>query len=347
MQPGMCTFDDPTDFPEAATVRVTAPRDAGGDVARVKDASVLVMIVTTIGVDTPRTTQRPAPHAANRYDGLDQWSQLGDVVTIGAGQDCRDRRAVGVGGNVVFGNGSRSIGGVRASFSPAPTARIDDESTTTREKSIFSAALSFASSIACSRSHTPACCQSRRLRQQLTPEPHPISAGRSRHRMPVFSTNKMPVSAARSGTGLRPGYLKRRGFSGGSSGSISAHSSSSMIGLPISSILLLLRSRLILIYGHPRFCNAEFCGVFGLRKSIRRQVEMSRRASMRIAPGGPYNRGSFRSWLTSQGFRQAGLPFTSSVFSSRKTRWVDFGKTERQVVAHPVTSSVHGSNTAS
>jgi hypothetical protein len=38
--------------------------------------------------------------------------------------------------------------------------------------------------------------------------------------------------------------LKRRGFAGGSSGSISVHSSSSMIGLPISSIQLSRRSRL-------------------------------------------------------------------------------------------------------
>lgn len=238
MQPGMSTFDDPTDFSKATTVRVTAPRDAGGDVALVKDASVFIVVVTTVGVDAARTAQRPSTHAADRHDGLDQRNQLGDVVAIGAGQDCRDRRSVGVGCNVVLRTGSRSNGGVRASFSPAPTARIDDESTTTREKSIFSAARSFAGGTACSRSHTPTCCQLRSLRQQLTPEPHPISAGKSRHRMPVFSTNRMPVSAARSGTGLRPGYLKRRGFAGGSSGSISAHSSSSMIDFPISSILL-------------------------------------------------------------------------------------------------------------
>ena len=138
----------------------------------------------------------------------------------------------------------RDAGGVRASFSPAPTARIDDESTTTREKSILPAARNFARSTACSRSQTPACCQSRSLRQHLTPEPHPISAGKSRQRIPVFSTNKMPVNAARSGTGLRPGYLKRRGFARGSSGSISDYSSSSMIGFPISSILLSRRLRL-------------------------------------------------------------------------------------------------------
>ena len=244
MQPGMCTLDNPTHFAKATAVRVATPGDASGDAALVKHASVFVVVVTAVSVDAARTAQRSSAPAADRHDGLNQRNELGDVVTIGASQDCRDWRSVGVGGEVVLGSGSRSIGGVRTSFSPAPTARIEDESTTTREKSILSTARNLARSTACKRSHTPACCQSRSLRQQLTPEPHLISAGKSRHRIPVFSTNKMPVSAARSGTGLRPGYLKRRGFAGGSSGSISAHSSSSMIGLPISSILLSRRSRL-------------------------------------------------------------------------------------------------------
>ncbi len=59
MQPGMRTFDDPTDFSKAATVRLAAPRDTGWDVARMKDASVFVMYVTTVDVDTGRLRGRP------------------------------------------------------------------------------------------------------------------------------------------------------------------------------------------------------------------------------------------------------------------------------------------------
>jgi hypothetical protein len=44
------------------------------------------------------------------------------------------------------------------------------------------------------------------------------------------------------------------------------------------------------------------------------------RASMRIAPGGPDNRGSFKSSLTFQDFRQAGLPFTSSIFQQSQNQ---------------------------
>lgn len=238
MEPGVSTFDHPTHLPKAAAMRLAAPCNAGRDVALMKQAPVLVVVVAPVCVHALGPTQWSAASTSDRHNGLDQGYQLRDVIAVCAGQDRRDRRTVGVGGDVVLGTGSRAIGGVRSSFSPAPTARIDEESTTTREKSIWSAARSLASNCACNASHTPACCQSRSRRQQLTPEPHPISAGRSRQRIPVFNTNKIPVSAARSGTGLRPGYLNRRGLAGGRSGSISFHNSSSMIGLPISLIHL-------------------------------------------------------------------------------------------------------------
>ncbi len=244
VHPGMRALHDPSNLPKPAAVWLSASSNAGGNASLVQDAPVLVVIVASIRIDAFGPAQWPTANAFDRRDRLDQGDQLRDVIAVGSGQDCRDRCAVGVGGEVVFGTGSRSIGGVRASFSPAPTARIDEESTTTREKSIWFAARSLVSSNACNASHTLASCQSRSRRQQLTPEPHPISAGRSRQRMPVFSTNRMPVSAARFGTGLRPGYLNRRGLAGGRSGSISFHNSSSMIGLPISLIRLSRRLRL-------------------------------------------------------------------------------------------------------
>lgn len=225
-------------------MRVATSDNAGGHVPFVKDAAVLVVVVAPVCIHAAGSAQRPATQASDQHNGINERDRLCDVVTAGAGQDRPDRCAVRIRGDVVFGTGSRPIGGVRASFLPAPTARIDEESTTTREKSISSAARSFARSTACSRSHTLACCQSRSLRQQLTPEPHPISAGKSRQRIPVFSTNGIPVNAALSGTGLRQGYIKRRGFAGRKRGSISVHRLSSMIGLPISPPLLSRRSRL-------------------------------------------------------------------------------------------------------
>ncbi len=83
-----------------------------------------------------------------------------------------------------------------------------------------------------SRSQTPAACQSRRRRQQVTPEPQPISWGSISQGMPDFSTKMMPVSAARSGTRGRPPL--GLGGSGGNRGSTIAHNSSGTSGFFIA-----------------------------------------------------------------------------------------------------------------
>ncbi|KGC70153.1 hypothetical protein DP57_6021 [Burkholderia pseudomallei] len=232
----MRAFDDPAIFAKAAAMFGTALGDHWLDTAIAQRAPMSLGVVTAIRVDHTRPLQWVATQSADRRNRVDQRQQLRDVVDVRAGQDRGERRTVGVGDDVVLGTGSRAIGGVWPSFWPAPTARIDDESTAAREKSIWSAARSFASSSSCKRSQTPAACQSRSRRQHVTPEPHPISAGRSRQRSPVLRTNRMPVSAARFETGRRPGFFSRRGLGGGSNGSISVHNSSSMIGLAISSV---------------------------------------------------------------------------------------------------------------
>src|SRR5690606_12068172 len=78
----------------------------------------------------------------------------------------------------------------------------------------------------CKRGHTPASCHCRSRRQQVTPDLHPSSWGRSFQMIPLLSTNTIPASAARSGTRGRPvrPRLVLRGF--GSNGSTSSHSSS-------------------------------------------------------------------------------------------------------------------------
>lgn len=244
VQPSMSALYNPANLIQAAAVRLATPGDGGGDAGSMKRPAIFVVVVRAISVDAARLAQRAASASSDSRNRFDQRQKLGDVVTVCAGQDDRDRRAICIGGDMVLGTWSRAIGGVRACFWPAPSARTEEESMTTREKSMRSAAHSLARRISCNRSHTPALCQSRSRRQQLTPEPQPISAASSFHRMPLLNTNKMPVSAARSDTGMRPGYRNRLGLAGGRSGSISAHNSSSMVGLPIPSALLLQRMRL-------------------------------------------------------------------------------------------------------
>jgi hypothetical protein len=70
-------------------------------------------------------------------------------------------------------------------------------------------------------------------RQHVIPEPQPISGGNMPHGMPERSTNRIPVSAARSETLGRPNVDV--GF--GSIGSIRAHNLSSISGFAISPLM--------------------------------------------------------------------------------------------------------------
>ena len=90
------------------------------------------------------------------------------------------------------------------SFRP-PGARTAAEPKDARDQSMRSACPRRSSTAPCSRSHTPASCHSRSLRQQVMPEPQPISCGSISQGMPVLSTNRMPVRTARlSMRGLPP-----------------------------------------------------------------------------------------------------------------------------------------------
>lgn len=221
-----------------------ALRDHGFDTALAQRATVSGGIVTAIGVDDAGLLKRSATDIANWWNRINERQQLRDVVGVCASQDGGDGDAVGVYDDVVLGTRSRAIRGVRASFSPAPTARTDDESTAAYDRSIWPAARNLSSSNSCSWSRTPAFCQSLSRRQQVAPEPKPSRVGKWLQRIPVLNTNRMPLSAARSDTRGRPGSLFARGFTGGSNGSISIHSSSSMIGASILGLPLFWCPRL-------------------------------------------------------------------------------------------------------
>jgi hypothetical protein len=118
----------------------------------------------------------------------------------------------------------RPIRGIGAGVRPPKTARTLPLSTTPMVRSRRPRRPSKCRSLPCTRGQTPACVQSRRRRQQVTPLPQPSSAGRSRHGSPVLSTKIMPIRQSRSETRGRP----PSGLAGsrGNNGSISFQSSS-------------------------------------------------------------------------------------------------------------------------
>ena len=112
----------------------------------------------------------------------------------------------------------------RSNFEPPPGAGTMPASRLARDQSSCSAPARVSNSFWCSRSQTPAACQSRNRRQQVIPLPQPISCGSISQGMPVCRTNRIPAKAARFEMRGLPPF----GFSGssGSRGSTICQSSS-------------------------------------------------------------------------------------------------------------------------
>src|SRR5204862_4522494 len=145
------------------------------------------------------------------------------VVVVGGGVPGAQRDAMAIDQEVVLRAGLRPVGRIRPGCGPPFFARRLPESRLARLQSIRSAAPRRSSSSVCSRCQTLALFQSRSRRQQVIPLPQPISFGRYSQGNPVFSTNRIPVRAARSGTRGRPPF--GLGGSFGSNGSTIAHNS--------------------------------------------------------------------------------------------------------------------------
>jgi hypothetical protein len=103
-----------------------------------------------------------------------------------------------------------------------------DAARVTGWSSLLASSSTLLRSLSCSRTQTPAPCQSRSRRQQVEPLPQPSAWGNSRHGQPVRSTKMMPLKAIRSGTRGRPPF----GFAGssGNNGSISSQRASGTRG---------------------------------------------------------------------------------------------------------------------
>ena len=216
---------------QSAAVFGAAFRQHRPDVALTELQPMPVRIVRAIALYLVRPTPGMTDLARHGRNGVHQRQQLRHIMPIGPRQDERERNALGVGKQVVFATQFPSIRGIRPRFRPPKTARTLALSATALDQSILSASCSRFSRTRRILSHAPAFCQSRNRRQQVIPDPQPISWGRYCHGMPVLSTNRLPVKAARGDTGRRPGKRNRRGFGGGRSGSIRFHRASSNSGL--------------------------------------------------------------------------------------------------------------------
>lgn len=236
MQPTERAFDHPAGFAQATAMRPAGTRQSPGDAQTAQPTMMCAAAISPITLDDLGSLTRATDFAAQRWNRQHQGLQLAAVMHVGRSDLDTQRNALGIGAKMMFAARFAAVRRVGSRLKPPKTARTLLESTTARDQSIRSATCNRRNNSRWSFSHTPACCQSRSRRQQVIPLPQPISNGRSRQAIPVLSTKRMPVSAARSEIGLRPGYFLRR-VRAGSKGWMIVHNESSINGFAMPSLL--------------------------------------------------------------------------------------------------------------
>jgi hypothetical protein len=226
VEPGKAAFDHPAmsaGFLRAfdtslCNTRQDATPSTGFTAARV--------IIAFVAMAFFRPAERTPRLSRNGRNSIEHLLKHGTIVNIGTGQPYGERCAAPVRHQVTFRARLAAIRWIWARGRAPSFAGIEDESTQTRLQSMRLALRRRRSNSWCGRSQTPACCQSRRRRQQVTPDPQPSSGGKSSHAMPERRTKRIPLSAARS----EMGGLPPRGFgaSGGRSLSMIGQSPSGM-----------------------------------------------------------------------------------------------------------------------
>jgi hypothetical protein len=228
VEPGEGALDHPPEAPQLLAGVDALARDPTANAPPAEGPAAVAGVKGLVRVELGGALPRGAPRAPDARDGIDQFLEDGTLVDVGGRDPQRQRDALPVDRHMPLAARLAAIGGIRAGLEPPLLAGTVAASTAARSQSIPLRAPSPSRMTWCNACQTPAWCHSRKRRQQVTPLPQPISCGSNSPGMPLRRTNRMPVSAARSGTRGRPPF--RLGFSGGKSGSIAAHSVSETSG---------------------------------------------------------------------------------------------------------------------
>jgi len=103
------------------------------------------VVVATVGEELPRLPPGPAAESADRWNGVHQGQQLGDVVAVAAGKGDLQRDAVRLDDQVVLGTGPATVDGAGPDMIPPLRARTWEPSTEHRSRSSAPAARNWAS----------------------------------------------------------------------------------------------------------------------------------------------------------------------------------------------------------
>src|ERR671935_195092 len=230
-QPSQRPLDDPAMPSQALAALDALAGNAHLDVAPPQGLATARNVVGLVRVQLVRACAGPSAAALDGGNAVQQGLKDGGLVLVGPREQHRERDAAAVDHKMALRARLAAIRRIRTGRSAPFFAGTRALSMLARLQSIWSASPKRLRRTCCRRAHTPACCQSCKRRQQVTPLPQPISSGSISHGMPLLSTKMIPVKAARSGTRGRPPL--GLGGAGGKSGAIVSHSVSLTNGLLI------------------------------------------------------------------------------------------------------------------
>jgi hypothetical protein len=196
-------FNNIAIYAQPAAVVGIAFGDQGFDSASDQRVTQRLAVVAAVSEQLAGLAQRCPDAPRDGRNRIDQGQELFAVVDVGGGENRGQRRTTRVGNQVMLRAGFGPICWIWPRFFPPCTARIDDESTTTREKLIMPTPRMCESNRSWSFWKTPSHCHLRNRFKSVMPE-QPISRGKSSHGIPVLSTNNIPARHNRSGLGGWP-----------------------------------------------------------------------------------------------------------------------------------------------
>lgn len=239
VQPRVRALDDPAMTAEPLLRLNPLAGDPRRDPSLAQHRLVLPRLVPLIRVQLGRAFAWTSSRPFDGFDGIHGLLKHRGVVDVGRCQLDRERDSLFIDNKMPLRSLFAAIRWILPGFFAPLGEGTVEASIAALVQSMRSASPSRSKKNLWRWSQTPAFCQSRRRRQHVIPEPQPICGGSISQGMPVMSTNKMPVSTARSGIGGRPPL--GRGFRGGSNGSMAVHNSSETIGLAIKPSVAILR----------------------------------------------------------------------------------------------------------
>lgn len=190
------------------------------------------IIIPFVSVQFIRPLARASFGSLNRLNRIEHLGQHLRIVNVSRSLLHRERDAFSFDHNMALRTRFAAIRWIRPGRRAPFGAGTENESIQARLQSILSESPRRSSSSWWSLCQTPRLFQSRNLRQQVTPEPQPISGGSMDQGMPLLSTKIMPRKASRLETGGRPPF--GLGRCSGSKGRMISHNSSGTNGFDIA-----------------------------------------------------------------------------------------------------------------